>query len=218
MKLHREGKNIIIISFFIVAALLAIILYIGPKTLWYQIPFILAAIIFYALIVRFFRVPNREFVIEDGAVISPADGKIVIIEEVDEPEFIKEKCIQISVFMSPLNVHINWFPFDGVIKYFKYHPGKYLVAWHPKSSTLNERTSVCVENKKGDLIMIRQIAGAVARRIVCYAKEGKTIKQNDEIGFIKFGSRVDVYLPLSAKPQVNIDDKVVGGRTILARF
>lgn len=218
MKLHREGKRIIITAFFILALLLAFLFLIGPGTIWYQAPLLLAAIIFYALIVRFFRVPNREFVVEDGAIISPADGKIVIVEEVFEPEFIKDKCIQISVFMSPLNVHINWFPFDGIIKYFKYHPGKYLVAWHPKSSTLNERTSVCVENKNGDLIMLRQIAGAVARRIVCYAHEGTEIRQNDELGFIKFGSRVDVYLPLSAKPEVKIEQKVVGGRTILARF
>lgn len=218
MKLHREGTRIIIVAFFILAALLTLLLFIGPKAIWYQAPLSLAAIIFYALIVRFFRVPNRKFVFEDGAIISPADGKIVIVEEVFEPEFINGKCIQISVFMSPLNVHVNWFPFEGIIKYFKYHPGKYLVAWHPKSSTLNERTSVCVENKNGDLIMLRQIAGAVARRIVCYAKEGTRINQNDELGFIKFGSRVDVYLPLSAKPEVKVEQKVVGGRTILARF
>lgn len=218
MKLHKEGKKIIIVAFFLVAALLAFLLFIGPRALWFQVPLSLSAIIFYILIVRFFRVPKREFIFEEGAVISPADGKIVILEEVFEPEFIKEKCIQISVFMSPMNVHINWFPFNGMIKYFKYHPGKYLVAWHPKSSTLNERTSVCVENKNGDLIMLRQIAGAVARRIVSYAADGKKVNQNDELGFIKFGSRVDVYLPLSAKPEVKIDDKVVGGRTILARF
>jgi phosphatidylserine decarboxylase len=218
MKLHKEGKNIIIVAFFIVAALLAIILYFGPNAIWYQALFSIAAIVFYALIVRFFRVPNRDFIVKEGAIMAPADGKIVIVEEVFEDEYIKDKCIQISVFMSPLNVHINWFPFDGIIKYFKYHPGKYLVAWHPKSSLLNERTSVCVENKNGDLIMIRQIAGAMARRIVSYAKVGNTFHQNQELGFIKFGSRVDVYLPLSAKPEVQIDDKVVGGRTIIAHF
>lgn len=218
MKLHKEGIKIIIAAFFIVAALLAILLFIGPKANWYQISLSIIAIVFYALIVRFFRVPKRDFIFEDGVVMSPADGKIVILEEVFEPEFIKDKCIQISVFMSPLDVHINWFPIDGIIKYFKYHPGKYLVAWHPKSSTLNERTSVCVENKNGDLIMLRQIAGAVARRIVSYAKEGKKISQNEELGFIKFGSRVDVYLPLSAKPNVKLHEKVVGGRTALAHF
>lgn len=218
MKLHREGKNIIITFFFILAIILALLLYFGPDALWYQIFFSLATAIFYFLIVRFFRVPNRDFIFDENAVMAPADGKIVILEEVFEPEFIKEKCIQISVFMSPLNVHINWFPFNGSIKYVKYHPGKYMVAWHPKSSLLNERTSVCIENKNGDLIMLRQIAGAVARRIVYYAKENDVVEQNSELGFIKFGSRVDVYLPLSAKPQIKLHDKVVGGRTIIARF
>lgn len=218
MKLHKEGKIIIIVAFFLVAALLALLLFIGPKTNWYQIPLSIMAVVFYVLIVRFFRVPKRDFIFEEGAVMSPADGKVVIVEEVFEPEFIKDQCIQISVFMSPLNVHINWFPFEGIIKYFKHHPGKYLVAWHPKSSTLNERTSVGVENKNGDLIMLRQIAGAVARRIVCYAKKDNKVSQNEELGFIKFGSRVDVYLPLSAKPEVKLDEKVVGGRTVLARF
>ena len=218
MKLHKEGINIIIVAFFAIATLLTVLLIIGPKASWFQIPLSIAAVIFYALIVRFFRVPNREFVFDAGAVISPADGKIVIVEEVYEPEYIQEKCIQISVFMSPMNVHINWFSFDGVIEFFKHHPGKYLVAWHPKSSTLNERTSVCIKNKNGDLVMLRQVAGAVARRIVSHAKEGKKVNQNDELGFIKFGSRVDLYLPLSAKPEVELNDKVVGGRTVLARF
>ncbi len=218
MKLHKEGKNIIIAAFFIVAVILSMLLYFGPKAIWYQGPLSLAAIIFYALIVRFFRVPNRTFISEDGAIMAPADGKIVIVEEVFEEEYIKDKCIQISVFMSPMDIHINWFPFEGIVKYFKYHPGKYLVAWHHKSSLLNERTSICVENKNGDLIMIRQIAGAVARRIVTYAKVGNSFHQNQELGFIKFGSRVDIFLPLSAKPEVKLDDKVVGGRTIIAHF
>jgi len=218
MKLHKEGKKIIVVAFFLVALLLFVLLFIGPKLLWYQILLSFAAAIFYALIVRFFRVPKRDFIFTENAVMAPADGKVVIIEEVFEPEFIKDKCLQISVFMSPLDIHINWFPFDGKIKYFKHHPGKYLVAWHPKSSTLNERTSVGVVNNNGDSIMIRQIAGAVARRIVSYAKEGNSFKQNQELGFIKFGSRVDVYLPLNSKPKVNLEDKVVGGRTVLATF
>jgi len=218
MKLHREGKKIIFVAFLIIAALLVVLLYIGPKADWYQLLLSLSAVIFYIMIVRFFRVPNRDFIFLDDAIMSPADGKVVIVDEVFEPEYIKEKCIQISVFMSPLNIHINWFPFDGNIKYFKHHQGKYLVAWHPKSSTLNERTSIGVENKTGDPIMIRQIAGTVARRIVSYAHEGKNFKQNEELGFIKFGSRVDVYLPLTAKPEVKLNDKVVGGRSVLARF
>lgn len=218
MKLHREGKNIIRNSFFIVALLAFALLYFGPYIWWYQVPISIAAIVFYILIIRFFRVPNREFISKDGHIMSPADGKIVIIQEVFEDEYIKEKCLQISVFMSPYNVHINWFPFKGKVRYYKYHPGKYLVAWHPKSSLLNERTSVCIENENKQLVMLRQIAGAVARRIVCYAKVGQEVKQNDEVGFIKFGSRVDLYLPINAKPLVSIDQKVVGGRTVLAKF
>lgn len=218
MKLHKEGIQIIITAFFLVAALALAIIYFGPSYLWFQYLIITAAVIFYFLIVRFFRVPNRDFSFHDELILSPADGKVVIVEEVFEEEFIKEKCLQISVFMSPMNVHINWFPFNGIVRYFKYHPGKYLVAWHPKSSLLNERTSVCVENQQGDLIMIRQIAGAVARRIVCYAEVGKEVKQNQELGFIKFGSRVDLYLPLHAKPLVKVNDKVVGGISQIAAF
>jgi len=150
--------------------------------------------------------------------MSPADGEIVVVEEVFEDEYLKEKCIQISVFMSPRDVHINWFPFAGKVKFVKHHSGKHLVAWHPKSSRLNERTSVCVEMKDGREIMMRQIAGAVARRIVCYAKVGMEVKQNEELGFIKFGSRVDLFLPLSAKPQIKLDQKVVGGRTVIAEL
>lgn len=218
MKIHREGKNIIRNSFFILAVATFALLFFGPHIWWYQGIISIAVIVFYILIIRFFRVPNREFIVKDGHIMSPADGKIVIIQEVFEDEYIKEKCLQISVFMSPYNVHINWFPFKGKVRYHKYHPGKYLVAWHPKSSLLNERTSICIENENKQLVMLRQIAGAVARRIVCYAKVGQEVNQNDEVGFIKFGSRVDVYLPITAKPLVSIDEKVVGGRTILAKF
>lgn len=218
MKLHKEGKNIVKIAFVIVVALTCALLFFGPDYLWYQIPILLAASIFYIYIIRFFRIPNRNFLIEDGAIFSPADGEVVVIEKVFEDEYIKEDCIQISVFMSPLNVHINWFPFAGKVRYLKYHPGKFLVAWHPKSSTLNERTSVCIENSNKQLIMMRQVAGAVARRIVCYAKPGMEFKQNDELGFIKFGSRVDIYLPADTQILTKLKDKVVGGRTIIARF
>jgi len=218
MKLHKEGKNTIIIAFFLVAILALGLLYVGPNTKWYQYPISIAAIIFYLLIVRFFRVPKREFVYLDNAIMSPADGEVVVIEEVFESEYLKEKCLQISVFMSPHDIHINWFPFSGKLRYFKYHPGKHLVAWHPKSSLLNERTSVCLESNDHKLVMIRQVAGAVARRIICYAKVGKEIKQNDELGFIKFGSRVDLFLPLSVEPQVKLHDKVVGGVTVIANF
>jgi phosphatidylserine decarboxylase len=218
MKLHKEGKNIIIVAFFLVAALTFVLLYLGPDLWWYHLSILLAALIFYFYIVRFFRVPNREFIIEKGAIFAPADGEVVVIEKVFEDEYIKKDCIQISVFMSPLNVHINWFSLSGKVKYVKHHPGKYLVAWHPKSSTLNERTSICIENSNQQLIMMRQVAGAVARRIVCYAKPGMEVKQNEELGFIKFGSRVDIYLPENAQTFVNLKEKVVGGRTIIARL
>lgn len=218
MKLHKEGKNTIIVAFLLLAPLTVALLFFGPVALWYRIPILLASLIFYFVIVRFFRVPDRVFTFKNGAIMAPADGEIVVVEEVFEGEYLKEKCLQISVFMSPYDIHINWFPFAGKVRYLKYHPGKHLVAWHPKSSTLNERTSVCLETDNNKLVMIRQIAGAVARRIVCYAKIGETVKQNEELGFIKFGSRVDLFLPLSAKPNVKLKDKVVGGVTVVAEF
>jgi len=218
MKIHKEGKNTIIIAFFLVAILALGLLYLGPDVLWYRYLIIIVAVIFYLLIVRFFRVPNRAFLLNDGAIMSPADGEVVVIEEVFEGEYLKEKCLQISVFMSPYDIHINWFPFSGKVRYFKYHPGKNMVAWHPKSSALNERTSICLETKDQQLVMMRQVAGAVARRIVCYAKVGVEVNQNDELGFIKFGSRVDLFIPLSAKPQVKLHDRVVGGVSVMARF
>jgi phosphatidylserine decarboxylase len=218
MKLHKEGKNTIIIAFFLVAILALMLLYFGPDVLWFRYPIVIAAIIFYLLIVRFFRVPNRDFVINDGAIMAPADGEVVVIEEVFEGEYLREKCLQISVFMSPHDIHINWFPFSGKVRYFKYHPGRHMVAWHPKSSALNERTSICLESNDKQLVMMRQIAGAVARRIVCYAKAGVEVKQNDELGFIKFGSRVDLFIPLSAKPQIKLHERVVGGVTPIAIF
>jgi len=161
-------------------------------------------------------VPKRIITSDENLVICPADGKVVVIEETTETEYLKDKRIQVSIFMSPLNVHINWYPISGVVKYFKYHKGKYLVAWHPKSSTDNERTTVVVENSKGVSVLFRQIAGAVARRIICYSKPGTEVSQSTEFGFIKFGSRVDVFLPLGSEIKVNINDKVVGSKTVLA--
>ena len=218
MKLHKEGKNTIILAFFLVAILAYALVYFGPELFWYQILVAFAALVFYAVVVRFFRIPNREFISKQGCIMSPADGEVVVIEKVFEDEYLKEDCLQISVFMSPYDIHINWFPFKGTVKYFKYHPGKHLVAWHPKSSKLNERTSVCVQTEDHKLVMIRQIAGAVARRIVCYANIHQKVAQNDELGFIKFGSRVDLYIPLSAKPKVKLKDRVIGGVTVVAEF
>ena len=163
----------------------------------------------------FFRVPSRKMTFVEDAVIAPADGKVVVIEEVEEPEFFKGKRLQVSIFMSPLNVHVNRFPIPGKVTYAKYHPGEFLVAWHPKSSTLNERTTVVVENEKG-AVMYRQIAGALARRVVMYAKSGQSVNQNQESGFIKFGSRVDLLLPLDADVHVKIGDKPQGGVTKIA--
>lgn len=178
---------------------------------------VLTAFVFLVLFYQFFRVPNRTPLVEEGAIVSPCDGKVVVIEEVEETEFLKCRCRQISIFMSPLNVHINWFPIAGRVLYSAYHPGKFLVAWHPKSSTDNERTTVVVEGSKGRVLM-RQIAGAVARRIVCYAKEGDTALQSGEMGFIKFGSRVDVFVPLDAEITVDLDEVVKGTQTVLARW
>ncbi|MBN1650778.1 MAG: phosphatidylserine decarboxylase family protein [Bacteroidales bacterium] len=216
MKLHKEGFVTIIVAFIVLLGLAAILLYIAPSLLWLRVIISMLALFMYFRIVFFFRVPKRKFDIVDGAVLSSADGEIVAIEEVFEEEFLKQKCIQVSVFMSPSNVHINWMPVTGKIAYFKYHPGKHFVAWHPKSSTLNERTSIGVRLANGSSILVRQIAGAMARRIVCYAQEGKTMKQTEEIGFIKFGSRVDLFLPLGTQVQVKLKDLVVGGQTTIA--
>ncbi len=176
-----------------------------------------AAFIFWCWIIRFFRIPTRPLQHDDSAIYAPCDGKVVVIEEVFEPEYLNERCRQISIFMSPNNVHVNLYPVSGEVEYQKYHPGKFLVAWHPKSSTDNERTTVVV-NTGTAKILFRQIAGAVARRIVCYAKKGDRAVQNKEMGFIKFGSRVDVFIPLSAKVEVVLEQKTQGGQTILARF
>ena len=151
-------------------------------------------------------------------IIAPSDGKLVVNEEVFENEFLKEDCVQLSIFMSPLNVHKQWYPVNGKIIYSKNHPGKYLVAWHPKSSIENERSTIVIETENSQKILFRQIAGAVARRICNYAKEGQSVDQNMEAGFIKFGSRIDVFIPKSATIKVNLNDLIIGGKTILAEF
>lgn len=215
MRIHKEGFWIILISFIALGILspLAGLLPL-PSYLIYAIWAVL--ILVFLWIVKFFRHPRRFLSPDETLVICPADGKIVAIEEVHEPEYFKDKRRQVSVFMSPNNVHVNWAPISGIIKFMKYHPGKYLVAWHPKSSTDNERTSVVIESQSGTEILLRQIAGALARRIVCYAREGNNIRQGDEFGFIKFGSRVDIFLPLDAEINVNIGQKVSGKLTVIA--
>jgi phosphatidylserine decarboxylase len=217
MGIHKEGYIIILISF-IVLGILSPLSGLIAMPLWlHYIVWILLGLTFF-WIVRFFRLPKRILTPDDSLIICSADGEVVAVEEVDESEFFKDKRIQVSVFMSPNNVHVNWSPISGVVKYMKYHPGKYLVAWHPKSSTENERTTIVVENEKGVQVLIRQIAGAMARRIVCYAREGNTIRQGDEIGFIKFGSRVDLFLPLGSNVKVSLGQKVTGKKTVIAEL
>jgi len=215
MKIHREGLVFLAVSLIILAALNVAVGLILPEVTYFLAPLSLLILLF---LVRFFRIPMRGFSPNNEYIYSPADGTVVAIEEVEENEYLKTRCIQVSVFMSIWNVHINWFPTTGTIKYYKYHPGDYLVAWHPKSSSHNERTTVVVERSDGTKILIRQIAGALARRIVCYAKPGQSIEQCSELGFIKFGSRVDLFLPLNANVEVKLNDRVVGKQTVIARL
>ena len=213
MTIHKEGYKIIIVTMLLLAVANIIMMKFTPEIL--ANIFLLISIVFFFLVVQFFRNPKRNTLINDKHVIAPADGKVVVIEDVHEDEFFKEKRKQISIFMSPLNVHVNRNPISGEVKYAKYHPGKYLVAWHPKSSTENERTTVVIENKKTS-ILFRQIAGAVARRIVMYSKVGQYANQGEDMGFIKFGSRIDIFVPLDCKINVNINDKMIGGETVIA--
>lgn len=216
MKLHREGFKIIFVTL-LVLTLINFPLEMFFMGEWYTDTVLVLSVIFFILIVQFFRDPHRETPVGDDLIIAPADGKVVVIEEVDEPEYLKTKCRQISIFMSPVNVHVNRYPTSGKVLYEKYHPGKYLVAWHPKSSTENERTTVVVEHPKGQ-VLFRQIAGALAKRIVNYAKVGHIAKAGAEYGFIKFGSRIDIYLPLECVINVELNQKTVGGETVIARW
>lgn len=219
MKIHKEGYGIILIAALILGSIYAANHYFLKEILpWLYWLLAAGCIVMFYLVVQFFRVPKRIIQEDNNLILCPADGKVVVIEEVEETEYFKDKRIQISVFMSPLNVHCQWNPISGITKYYKYHKGKYLVAWHPKSSTENERSTIVTEHSSGKEILYRQIAGAVARRIKCYAKKDEKIKQGEEFGFIKFGSRVDIFLPLDAKIKVKIDDVVQGKNTVLASF
>lgn len=218
MTIHREGYKYITIAtvlFMAVAWLNAHFLISIPWIYW---PIQVIFFLLWFWVLWFFRIPARNFTKGEQLVVAPADGKVVVIEETFEPEYFKDKRLQVSIFMSPLNVHVNRSPISGEVKYMKYHPGKYLVAWHPKSSTENERTTVVVGNTTGTTLLMRQIAGALARRICYYVKEGQPIRQNEEFGFIRFGSRVDIYFPLGTRIDVNIGDKVQGGITVLAKI
>ncbi len=213
---HKEGHKIIGITIllFVVINLLS---YYFIDTLWIQQAILAVSIILAILILQFFRNPKRAVVTNDNQVVAPVDGKVVVIEEVFEKEYFKDKRLQVSIFMSPINVHVTRHPVSGKVAYSKYHPGKYLVAWHPKSSEENERTTVVVDNKIAGKILYRQIAGAMAKRIVNYAEEGKEVIQGSDSGFIKFGSRVDVLLPIGTKVDVKLNQKVKGGLSILAK-
>ncbi len=217
MTIHREGY----ISIIIATVLLAVIYFLSRKYLGHlpllHYPIVIAAFLLWFWTLWFFRIPSRVHTTGENLVVAPADGKVVVIEEVFEPEYFKDTRLQVSIFMSPINVHQNLNPISGVVKYFKYHPGKYLVAWHPKSSTLNERTSYVIGNGKVD-ILSRQIAGALARRIAYYVKEGDSVQQTKEFGFIRFGSRVDVFLPVGTPVNVKIGDITQGGVTVLAEL
>lgn len=212
---HREGYKIITLTFvFVIAGILLSERFI--ELFWLQKAVQVFCLIILILILQFFRNPKRNTTINEQHIIAPVDGKVVVIEEVEEPEYFKDKRLQVSIFMSPINVHVTRYALSGVVKYSKYHPGKYLVAWHPKASTENERTTIVVENKTFGGILYRQIAGALAKRIVNYAVEGDEVVQGTDAGFIKFGSRVDVYLPLGTKVNVNIGDTVKGGVQVIA--
>lgn len=212
---HKEGAKIILITTILVtAAILLADRFIS--ILWLMKAVQIIALILLVLVLQFFRNPKRIATISDNHVIAPVDGKVVVIEEVYEPEYFKEKRLMVSIFMSPINVHVTRYALNGLIKYSKYHPGKYLVAWHPKASEENERTTVVIENRIFGEVLYRQIAGALARRIVNYAEEGMRVVQGTDAGFIKFGSRVDLYLPLGTEINVKLNDKAVGNKTIIA--
>ncbi len=218
MTIHKEGYSLILITAAISLIANIIVRYFLPEIHWLHVVVLITSLIFFLIILQFFRKPTRIVSTNPKHIIAPCDGKVVVIEEVVETEYFKGPRRQVSIFMSPINVHINWNPIAGVVKYFKYHPGKYLVAWHPKSSTENERTTTVLQAPNGVEVLFRQIAGALAKRIVWYVKEGETVAQGSEMGFIKFGSRVDLFLPLDAKILVGLEQKTTGNETVIAEL
>ena len=214
---HKEGAKIIFVSVIITVLLFLLVDY-TVNIEWLLVTLLLIVLGFLVLVLQFFRNPKRNTPINPNHIISSVDGKVVVIEEVFENEYFNDKVRMVSVFMSPLNVHVTRYPISGKVVYSKYHPGKYLVAWHPKASEENERTTVVVENETFGKVMYRQIAGALAKRIVKYAKEGGVAKQGADAGFIKFGSRVDIYLPLKAEVKVTLGQKVKGGVDVIAEI
>jgi phosphatidylserine decarboxylase len=218
MTIHKEGYTSLAVTLLFIFVLNAFIDYRYADITWLRWVAYGFSVILFLIVLQFFRNPIRQFAADDRVIICPADGKVVVIEETDELEYFKDRRLQISIFMSPVNVHINRNPISGIVKFFKYHPGKYLAAWNPKSSTENERTTVVVEHANGTPILFRQIAGALARRIVWYIKEGDAVEQSKEFGFIKFGSRVDVFLPLGTKISLELNQMVKGGITVLGEL
>ncbi len=217
-KIHKEGYPVIVLMFFLLVTIVALINILFPIQTPIHYFLYITGLVFYFFVVRFFRDPIREVAPDNNIILSGADGKVVVIEEVIEKEYFNDKRKQVSVFMSPTNVHVNWFPVGGIIKYFKHNHGYYFIASKPKSSDENERTTVVINTPENKEVLFRQIAGTVARRIVCYAKEEKAIQQGEELGIIKFGSRFDLFLPLDAKIEVEIGQKVTGNETIIARL
>ncbi|MFT6001255.1 MAG: phosphatidylserine decarboxylase [Neolewinella sp.] len=214
-RIHTEGRQLLSVLFVVLGLLTTIVFWQLPSWGW---PVAAVCLVFYLIILQFFRNPTRLVPKEDNAIIyAPADGKVVVIEEAEETEYFKDKRLQVSIFMSPVNVHVNRNPIGGKVKYNAYHPGKYLVAWHPKSSTENERTTVVIDNGNTE-ILLRQIAGALAKRIINYLEVGQSVRQGEDFGFIKFGSRVDLFLPLGTNLEVELNQQVKGNKTIIGRL
>jgi phosphatidylserine decarboxylase len=212
---HKEGTPSILLGTIITA----IVLLVSDNlidTNWIKMTIQIITLLFLIIILQFFRNPKRTFILDENQILSPVDGKVVVIEEVFEGEYFKDKRLQVSIFMSPINVHVTRYPMGGIVKFSKYHPGKFLVAWHPKASEENERTTIVVENKSFGEVLYRQIAGALAKRIVNYAEEGMQVIQGTDAGFIKFGSRVDLFLPLGTPINVVLNQKAIGGKTVIA--
>jgi phosphatidylserine decarboxylase len=219
MTIHKEGYTLLAVTTILAGTVSALAIYFLADYPVIMYLLIAISLFFFFIILQFFRKPNRHIEnASDELVLAPCDGKVVVIEKVFEPEFLKEEVMQVSIFMSPLNVHINFAPVNGKSIFYKYHPGKFLVAWHPKSSEENERTTTVFERADGRRILVRQIAGALAKRIVNYTEQDKLYRQGDEFGFIKFGSRVDLFLPLDAEIMVNLEQKSTGNRTVIAKL
>lgn len=220
MKINREGYIIIIssLSFFAVVSTLLYYVVARCEWCWWLTSIVTLLAVVWLFVIFFFREPSRELLVDDNLIYAPCDGQVVVTERVYETEFLDEEMMQISIFMSVANVHINWLPVSGVVDYFKHHQGRYLFAWNPKSSKLNEHTTTVIRCTTGQRVLVRQVAGYIARRIVSYVEKGDSVKQNRKLGFIKFGSRIDILIPKSAEVKVKLGDRVVGAKSVIAKF